>query len=181
MPDAASQAPARPPTPPLMMDEHTLEEQQAALNLAALCNTRNKEGDNLKTLTDAMVAGISGTGAIEIIAKGSVTKLLESKDDANDADMAMLDLIIQLGKEAEAKKNALAAKPDGHTSTNEDVDMAEASSSSPAPPPTPADETLAPRDDNLETEKKRKLVGKDGFLDAEDAENMERAKRSRSR
>ena len=189
MPETASQVPARPPTPPLMMDEHTLEEQQAALNLAALCNGRDTGVNNLKALTNAMVAGISGTGAIELIAKGAAAKLVKSGDDANDADVAMLDLAIEMGKQAELirqkiedkKQKALTAKPEDYKSTNGDVDMAEASSSSPAPPPTPVDEALAPRDDNLETEKKRKLGGKDGFLDAEEAENRDRAKRSRSR
>lgn len=176
--------PTRLPTPPLAMDEHTLQEQQAALNLAALCNTRNTEGDNLKALTDAMVAGLSGTGVLEIIAKGSMTKLVESEGDANDADMAMLDLIIQLGKEAEAaKQRALAARV--VSSTNGDVDMVEikkAPSSSPPPAPTPDmnEEALIPRDEN-QPAGKRKLNGKDGFLGAENADNKERAKRSRSR
>lgn len=169
------------------MDEHSLEEQQAALNLAALCNGRDTSEDNMRTLTNALVAGISGTGAIEIIAKGSVAKLIKSEDDANDADIAMLDLAIKMGTQAELIKQKIQAKRQGSVGspTGEDTEMVEikkAQSSSPAPALTPAatEEALAPRDENEPTGK-RKLDGKDGFLDAENAEDRERAKRSRSR
>lgn len=150
------------------------------MNLAALSNWGETKGNNLKALTDAMIAGLSGTGAIEIIAKGSVAKLIKSEDDANDADLAMLDLLIHMGREADIKRQkALSSKMQNGV----DIDMAEikkARSSSPV-----EEEALASRNDNeptgSKTEKKRKLGAKDGFLDAEGAENRERAKRSRSR
>lgn len=64
----------------------------------------------MRALTDAMVAGLSGTGAVEIIAKGSVAKLVQDPAQANGADDLTLDLLIQMGKEAEAMKAERLAK-----------------------------------------------------------------------
>ena len=61
----------------------------------------------MRALTDAMVAGLSGTGAVEIIAKGSVAKLVQDPAQTNGADDLTLDLLIQMGKEAEAIKARL--------------------------------------------------------------------------
>lgn len=170
----------------------------------------------MRALTDAMVAGLSGTGAVEIIAKGSVAKLITNPAEANDADVSMLDAFILMGKEAEAMKaerlakwvdstqrrgglesptpaqrrqphqlvgsgayaqqngEAVADNAAAKVDRNVDVDMdnnvvpvvptvpvANSSNSSPAP-----------------QGEKRKLGDKNGLLDAED---MERAKRSKSR
>lgn len=59
----------------------------------------------MRALTDAMISGLSGTGAVELIAKGSVVKLIGNPAEANDADVSMLETLIQIGKEAEAMKS----------------------------------------------------------------------------
>ena len=92
------------------MAEYSLQDQQAALNLAALLGSGSSSQDNMRSLTDAMVAGLSGTGAVEIIAKGSVAKLVRDPAQANGADDLTLDLLIQMGKEAEAMKAERLAK-----------------------------------------------------------------------
>lgn len=92
------------------MAEHSLQDQQAALNLAALLGSGSSSQDSVKDLLDAMIAGLSGTGAVEIIAKGSVAKLIRNPAEANDADVSMLDALIQMGKEAEAMKAERLAK-----------------------------------------------------------------------
>lgn len=92
------------PYPTLAMAEYSLQDQQAALNLAALLGSDSSSQDNMRSLTNAMVAGLSGTGAVEIIAKGSVAKLVQDPTQANGADDLTLDLLIKMGKEAEAMK-----------------------------------------------------------------------------
>ena len=176
----------------MAMEEHDLQDQHAALNLAALCSRRESETDSIKALTDAMVAGLSGTGAIEIIAQGSVAKLVGGDDAATDADVAMLDLVIEMGKQAERAKQRMEALSLQNGDGDVDMDGAENAvrvkkqpSSSPALTPAATqdgEEALAPSEGNeAAAVGKRKASGKDGFLAAEDGENRERAKRSRSR
>lgn len=167
----------------------------------------------MRALTDAMVAGLSGTGAVEIIAKGSVAKLVQDPAQANGADDLTLDLLIQMGKEAEAMKAERLAKWIDSTQQR-------GGSESPTPverrqsrqldgPGANAQHNGGAVEENADVKvemdgdvdidnnvvpmlpiatssissaapqgEKRKLGDKDGLLDAED---RERAKRSKSR